>query len=93
MTGYNLPPGCNVSDIPGNRPGDDERVEVVPVRIGPPRRGRTFYDCYVDDVCIGRYPTQKDAWRAGAAHLEHEAERDRAFDEALAWEFDLHPDT
>lgn len=23
MTGFNLPPGCNVSDIPGNRPEDD----------------------------------------------------------------------
>jgi hypothetical protein len=23
MSGFNLPPGCNVSDIPGNRPGDD----------------------------------------------------------------------
>jgi len=22
MTGYNLPPGCNVSDLPGNRPED-----------------------------------------------------------------------
>jgi hypothetical protein len=22
MTGFNLPPGCNVSDIPGNRPED-----------------------------------------------------------------------
>lgn len=22
MTGYNLPPGCNESDIPGNRPED-----------------------------------------------------------------------
>lgn len=22
MTGYNLPPGCNVSDIPGHRPED-----------------------------------------------------------------------
>ncbi|MBO0705555.1 MAG: hypothetical protein J2P39_09565 [Candidatus Dormibacteraeota bacterium] len=23
MTGWNLPPGCNVSDIPGNRPEDE----------------------------------------------------------------------
>jgi hypothetical protein len=23
MTGWNLPPGCNVSDIPGNRPIDE----------------------------------------------------------------------
>lgn len=22
MTGFNMPPGCNVSDIPGNRPED-----------------------------------------------------------------------
>jgi hypothetical protein len=22
MTGWNMPPGCNVSDIPGNRPED-----------------------------------------------------------------------
>lgn len=29
MTGFNLPPGCNVSDIPGNRPEDAEweRIE------------------------------------------------------------------
>ena len=23
MTGFNLPPGCSVSDIPGNRPEDE----------------------------------------------------------------------
>lgn len=28
MTGWNLPPGCNVSDIPGNRPGDDAAEAV-----------------------------------------------------------------
>jgi hypothetical protein len=28
MTGFNLPPGCNVSDIPGNRP-EDEEIEVI----------------------------------------------------------------
>ena len=27
MTGFNLPPGCSVSDIPGNRP-EDEREEA-----------------------------------------------------------------
>ena len=27
MTGYNLPPGCNVNDIPGNRP-EDEPYEI-----------------------------------------------------------------
>jgi hypothetical protein len=28
MSGFNLPPGCNVSDIPGNRPEDgvEERL-------------------------------------------------------------------
>ena len=32
MTGFNLPDGCNVSDIPGNRPGDaayDEMIEKL----------------------------------------------------------------
>ncbi len=24
MSGWNLPPDCNVSDIPGNRPDDDD---------------------------------------------------------------------
>jgi hypothetical protein len=24
MTGFNLPPGVNVSDLPGNRPEDEE---------------------------------------------------------------------
>jgi hypothetical protein len=28
MTGWNLPPGCNVSDIPGNRP-EDEAAEAL----------------------------------------------------------------
>jgi hypothetical protein len=28
MTGWNLPPGCNVSDLPGNRP-EDERNEAL----------------------------------------------------------------
>lgn len=32
MTGWNLPPGCEVSDIPGNRPYDefyDKRREEI----------------------------------------------------------------
>lgn len=29
MTGFNLPPGCNVSDIPGNRPEDAEWEAIV----------------------------------------------------------------
>jgi hypothetical protein len=28
MAGFNLPPGCSVNDIPGNRPEDDERVII-----------------------------------------------------------------
>ena len=28
MTDFNLPPGCNVSDIPGNRP-EDEKAEAI----------------------------------------------------------------
>jgi hypothetical protein len=28
MTGFNLPPGCSVTDIPGNRP-QDEAWEVA----------------------------------------------------------------
>jgi hypothetical protein len=28
MGGYNLPPGCSVSDIPGNRPEDAEWDEI-----------------------------------------------------------------
>ncbi len=31
MGGFNLPPGCNVSDIPGNRPEDgcEERLYEI----------------------------------------------------------------
>jgi len=29
MTGFNLPPGCNVSDIPGNRPEDVEFEAIM----------------------------------------------------------------
>ena len=35
MTGWNMPPGCNVSDIPGNRP-EDLRSEALYDKI---------YDC------------------------------------------------
>lgn len=28
MTGFNLPPGCSISDIPGNRP-EDEAEEAL----------------------------------------------------------------
>jgi hypothetical protein len=31
MTGFNLPPGCNVSDIPGNRPEDDEIESIMDI--------------------------------------------------------------
>ena len=34
MTGWNMPPGCNVSDIPGNRPEDQE--------------AEAFYDWFYD---------------------------------------------
>jgi len=36
MTGWNLPPGCNVSDIPGNRP-EDLAFEI-------------FWENYIDKV-------------------------------------------
>jgi hypothetical protein len=29
MTGFNLPPGCNVSDIPGNRPEDEAWEKIT----------------------------------------------------------------
>ena len=29
MTGWNMPPGVNVSDIPGNRPEDVEFEEIM----------------------------------------------------------------
>ena len=29
MTGFNLPPGCNVSDLPGNSPKDEEFEHFV----------------------------------------------------------------
>ena len=29
MAGFNLPPGVNVSDIPGNRPEDEEWDNVI----------------------------------------------------------------
>ena len=32
MTGWNMPPGCNVRDIPGNRP-EDEAAEALADRI------------------------------------------------------------
>lgn len=28
MAGFNLPPGCSVSDIPGNRPEDDDQAQT-----------------------------------------------------------------
>jgi len=33
MGGFNLPPGCNVSDIPGNRP-EDEAAEAFEIALG-----------------------------------------------------------
>lgn len=29
MTGYNLPPGCSVTDIPGNRPQDVAWIRIL----------------------------------------------------------------
>lgn len=29
MSGFNLPPGCNVSDIPGNRPEDGIEEQLL----------------------------------------------------------------
>lgn len=29
MSGFNLPPGCNVSDIPGNRPEDGVEEQLL----------------------------------------------------------------
>jgi len=53
----NLPPGCNESDLPGNRPEDND-VEW-----------ERFHD-YIDEICTVRNLTPEDArmiWDMGEA--------------------------
>ena len=45
MTGFNLPPGCNVNDIPGNRPEDgiNEEIEMGFYVNTPSKYGNTRF--------------------------------------------------
>jgi hypothetical protein len=46
MTGWNMPPGCNTSDIPGNRP-EDQLAEQIADEIAA-------IDCGLNELHIER---------------------------------------
>ena len=53
MTGWNLPPGCNVSDIPGNSPEDEKWEAILNVfweKIRTPELDKAVTDAS-DEVC------------------------------------------
>ena len=57
-TGWNLPPGCNVSDLPGERPEDvawchywedTDRPEIIWIDLYPDIQVSDYYDQYEKD--------------------------------------------
>jgi len=69
MTGFNLPPGCNVSDIPGNRP-EDELADAI-AEGWRPRCGDcggfltikpTRFDVELGEDDIGNYDQKTGEW-------------------------------
>jgi hypothetical protein len=56
MTGWNLPPGCNVSDLPGNDPAEEEN-EAIYDSLYQEMADRLFIDTKNFDA---RYETHVD---------------------------------
>jgi hypothetical protein len=90
MTGWNMPPGCNVSDIPGNRP-EDQAEEA-------------FYE-WVFDVIGGRmsegdtdklaevlFKKMGDAYKQGYDAGKNDTEMAHAYAEEAEAHYDRLPD-
>lgn len=70
MTGFNMPPGCNPSDIPGNRP-EDLAAEAAYEKICEELELAELVDAMHDDeewadkLAQFILKKQSDAWNAG----------------------------
>lgn len=51
MTGFNLPPGCSVNDLPGNDPAAEEREDLLDKLTAVlPVLGERFNNVYIGNV-------------------------------------------
>jgi len=69
MSGYNLPPECSVSDIPGNRPEDfaeEALFEAIDNALNPMHEvGRSSYDVTVEAIRELIDKAYEDGYNAG----------------------------
>jgi hypothetical protein len=92
MTGFNLPPGCSVSDIPGNRPEDieyerrrDGRVNALIAELrrgdgGDAEAAELIHDYYADTAGMDEFRTL-----LRAIVMRDSAAADEAINEAAYW--------
>jgi hypothetical protein len=65
VTGWNLPPGCSVRDIPGNGPEDETCLCC----------GRDAADCICPECPVCQHACQGDPACYAAGHLEYSPEQ------------------
>ena len=81
MTSFNLPPGCSVNDIPGNRPEDAED-EAFWAALAERMSLDIPDNLYDADWFMEAINVARDlGYHAGAAEARYEAELDHALEQ------------
>lgn len=92
MTGWNMPPGCNVSDIPGNRPEDQEAEAFFDLFYDAEEKARKAHgtgDAYVEAMAQWVWEKMGEAWQKG--HAQGESDASVAIAESLKSDVDHSP--
>lgn len=80
MTGWNMPPGCNVSDIPGNGTGDDEMEAFINAFVNKMEEHfdvtRPGVERKIDDVAVWLCEKLSEAYAKGYADGSSEAKEE-----------------
>ena len=77
MAGFNLPPGCSVSDIPGNRPEDAKAEAIYDAIYEIELKAREAHpdigDSYVEALAEAIYSMVTNSWQDGYSESYREA--------------------
>lgn len=91
MTGWNMPPGCNVSDIPGNRPEDlkveafEEALSEIMAKYNLPVEGEAF-DALSEWIQNALAAEFNSGYNEGTADTRHEiSEKGLVMIIVIAW--------
>jgi hypothetical protein len=95
MTGFNLPPGCNVSDLPGNSREDYiaeaaynqvcEQLEIDKL-IDPTKVDEEWYDKLVQFILKRMSESRTIGWQAAIAEQQEYEQIKNAEELAKVWQ-------